>query len=44
MEKFNAAATLGWVVLKFTPQEQYTQRTLDLISEAVAYAKQKSSN
>lgn len=36
MEKFNAAATLGWVVLKFTPQEQYTAKALDLITQAIA--------
>lgn len=36
MEKFNAAATLGWVVLKFTPQEQYTKKALDLITETIA--------
>lgn len=38
MEKFNAAATLGWVVLKFTPQEQYTRKALDLITATVANA------
>lgn len=38
MEKFNAAATLGWVVLKFTPQEQYTRKALDLITATVATA------
>lgn len=36
MEKFNAAATLGWVVLKFTPQEQYSQKTLELITQTIA--------
>lgn len=36
MEKFNAAATLGWVVLKFTPQEQYRQKTLELITQTIA--------
>lgn len=36
MEKFNAAATLGWVVLKFTPQEQYCQKTLELITQTIA--------
>ena len=38
MEKFNAAATLGWVVLKFTPQEQYTRKAFDLITATVANA------
>ncbi len=36
MEKFNAAATLGWVVLKFTPQEQYSHKTLELITQTIA--------
>lgn len=36
MEKFNAAATLGWVVLKFTPREQYSAQTLNLITETIA--------
>lgn len=36
MEKFNTAATLGWVVLKFTPQEQYSQKTLELIAQTIA--------
>lgn len=41
MEKFNAAATLGWVVLKFTPQEQYTAKALDLITLTVAERKKQ---
>lgn len=36
MEKFNTAATLGWVVLKFTPREQYSQKTLELITQTIA--------
>ena len=36
MEKFNTAATLGWVVLKFTPLEQYSQKTLELITQTIA--------
>lgn len=41
MDKFNAAATLGWVVLKFTPQEQYTAKALDLITLTVAERKKQ---
>lgn len=41
MEKFNAAATLGWVVLKFTPKEQYTAKALDLITLTVAERKRQ---
>ena len=39
LEKFNEAAALGWVVLKFTPQQQYTRQAFDVISRAVNYAK-----
>lgn len=35
MEKFNAAASLGWVVLKFTPRQQYTRGTFDLIAKTI---------
>lgn len=35
MEKFNAAASLGWVVLKFTPDEQYKSSTFKLISQTI---------
>ena len=35
MEKFNAAAALGWVVLKFTPQQQYTRKTLEIIRQTI---------
>lgn len=35
MEKFNAAASFGWVVLKFTPQEQYKRVTFDIIKQTI---------
>lgn len=35
LDKFNAAATMGWVVLKFTPKQQYLTSTLDTIRTAV---------
>lgn len=44
MEKFNVAATLGWVVLKFTPQEQYTKKALDLITETIANRQKNGDN
>jgi very-short-patch-repair endonuclease len=44
MEKFNAAATLGWVVLKFTPQEQYSRKAFDLIAQTISNATQKISD
>lgn len=35
MEKFNAAAAMGWVVLKFTPDSQHTAATLNIIRETI---------
>lgn len=35
MEKFNAAASLGWLVLKFTPQNQYKNDSMKLIRDAI---------
>lgn len=35
MEKFNAAAELGWVVLKFTPQQLMTTATIDTIRSTI---------
>ena len=31
MEKFNAAATMGWLILKFTPDELYKNETFEMI-------------
>ena len=35
MEKFNAAAELGWVVLKFTPQQIMTHDTIVLLRTTI---------
>ena len=35
LEKFNAAAATGWVVLKFTPDELYKTATFDLIRKTI---------
>jgi very-short-patch-repair endonuclease len=35
LEKFNAATALGWVVLKFTPEQLYRSATFDLIKETI---------
>lgn len=35
LEKFNEAAALGWVVLKFTPQQQYNIRTLAILQRTI---------
>jgi len=36
MEKFNAAAELGWVVLKFTPQQLVTADTIAKLRATIA--------
>jgi very-short-patch-repair endonuclease len=35
LEKFNAAGSMGWTVLKFTPDKLYKSVTIDLIRETV---------
>jgi very-short-patch-repair endonuclease len=35
LDKFNAAASMGWLVLKFTPDELLKSATLDLIRETI---------
>jgi len=35
LKKFNAAAALGWLVLKFTPDEKFTRAALRLIAQAL---------
>ena len=42
LDKFNNAAALGWRVLKFTPQQQFTMKALRLIKEAIEW-KEKST-
>ena len=37
LDKFNNAAALGWRVLKFTPQQQFTMKALRLIKEALEW-------
>lgn len=33
MEKLNAAASLGWLILRFTPQQKYQRSTLEIIRQ-----------
>ena len=35
LDKFNTATAMGWVVLKFTPEQLYKTETLDLIKETI---------
>lgn len=35
LEKFNAAASMGWVVLKFTPDTICTTSTLNILRETI---------
>lgn len=37
MDKYNAAAVMGWRLLRCTPKKQYTQKTLDLVKLALSY-------
>ncbi|HBC20912.1 MAG TPA: hypothetical protein DC009_02200 [Porphyromonadaceae bacterium] len=39
LEKFNAAAAMGWVVLKFTPATQYKSDTFNIIKETISVLK-----
>ena len=39
MEKFNEAAALGWVVLKFTPEQKFTRQTIDVIARTISERK-----
>lgn len=39
LDKFNNAATLGWRVLKFTPQQKFTTKALRLIQDAIDLTK-----
>lgn len=43
MEKFNEAAALGWIILKFTPQEQFRAKTLELIKKALEEEKSRGN-
>lgn len=38
MEKYNAAAALGWRLIRVTPQNLITNQTLDIIKEAIQMA------
>ncbi len=35
LNKFNAAAAMGWVVLKFTPDQQYRRATFEVIQATI---------
>ena len=35
MEKYNAAASLGWRVIRTVPQEIYSQQTINFLKEAL---------
>lgn len=43
LEKFNEAAALGWLVLKFTPKEQYSRATIDVVGRTIAFRKSESN-
>lgn len=35
LEKFNEASVLGWIILKFTPDQQYKRNTFDIIASTI---------
>ncbi len=35
MEKYNTAAAMGWRVLRFTPEQLLTDKTLNIIKQAI---------
>lgn len=37
MEKYNAAAILGWLLIRTTPEARFSPRTLDTILAAIRY-------
>jgi len=39
MEKFNVASSLGWLILKFTPNNQYSLKTIELIKDTLKQKK-----
>ena len=39
MEKLNTAASMGWIVLRITPQQRFTTATVDFIKEAMKSSK-----
>lgn len=41
VEKYNAAAVAGWRVLRTTPKELRTMKTIELLKKAFEYGKEK---
>lgn len=39
MEKLNAAASLGWLILRFTPQQRLKSETLEIIHQTIKLRK-----
>jgi very-short-patch-repair endonuclease len=37
MEKLNNAAMLGWVVLRFTPEQKFEYKTFEIIKNTIRY-------
>lgn len=44
LQKFNEAAAAGWLVLKFTPQQQFTRYALDLIRRTIESRRMENSH
>lgn len=35
MEKYNAAASMGWTILRVTPKQKFTIETVNILKEAI---------
>lgn len=44
MEKFNEAAAMGWLVLKFTPKEQYSRAAIEVVGRTIAWRKSEGGH
>lgn len=47
LDKFNHAAMQGWLVLKFTPDQQYTMKALRIIRDTIQnreYSRENTTN
>ena len=41
LEKLNSAAELGWIVIRITPQQRFSARTIEYVKGAIEHQKLK---
>jgi very-short-patch-repair endonuclease len=44
LDKFNTAASMGWIVLKFTPSDMFKADTFNIIKETVSNKSNEKGN